>query len=172
MRLKSKPKVFVCASAVGYYGFSSTVDEVKDESSPIGNGFLAYVCQQWEGEALKADRVPGMRIVLARLAVVLSTQGGVIAKLLPLFALGGGGILGSGAQPFSWVSRDDAVRAIEYILETSGLTGPVNICSPAPVDNEAFTSAMGKALSRPTILPLPEAVARLLFGQMVLTDSD
>jgi uncharacterized protein (TIGR01777 family) len=163
-KLQRKPKVFLSMSGVGVYGFSD--DEVKDESSSVGDGFLAYVCQQWENEALKAERIAGMRTVLARQAVVLTTTGGVLAKLAPLFSLGGGGNLGSGLQPFCWVSLEDTVRALEFILENSKIAGAVNICSPTLDNNAQFTSALGSALSRPTIVPLPEAIAGIIFGQM------
>lgn len=169
-RLKSKPKLFFSMSGLGYYGFedgsSKEEEEVKDESSPMGEGFLALVCSQWEAEALKAERVAGMRTVVARLAVVLSVNGGVVGKLLPIFSVGAGGNIGSGEQSFSWISLKDTIRAIEYTMENSRLSGVINLCSPNPVDNKTFTSALGKALNRPAFIPVPTTAALLAFGQM------
>ncbi|EKX46780.1 hypothetical protein GUITHDRAFT_157724 [Guillardia theta CCMP2712] len=157
-----KPKTLVCASGVGFYGYT-TEDAVVDESSPMGTGFLAAeVCPTWEAAASQAS----CRVVIARLAPVLSNNGGALGKLLPIFNLGGGGIVGSGKQYFSWISLRDCVKGIRYMIDTPSLSGPVNLCSPQPVTNADFTSALGKALQRPTILPFPDFAVRLLFGQM------
>lgn len=156
------PKTLVCASGVGYYGFD-TADALCDESSPMGSGFLAQeVVPAWESAA---NLAPG-RVVNARLGVVLSSKGGALSKLLPIFLLGGGGVLGSGKQYFSWVSLADVVKGIIFLLNTPSIKGPVNVCAPEPVTNADFTTALGRVVSRPTLLPFPEVAVQLLFGQM------
>jgi len=156
------PKTLVCASGVGYYGYE-TGEAVVDERSPMGTGFLAQeVVPAWEAAAQGAP----CRVVNARFGVVLSNKGGALAKLLPIFLLGGGGIIASGKQFFSWVSLADAVGALVFILNTPSLKGPVNVCAPEPVSNKDFTSALGAQLFRPTLLPFPEFAVKLLFGQM------
>jgi len=142
---------------------TSQQDATLDESSAMGSGFLAQeVVPAWETAANGAP----CRVVNARFGVVLSNKGGALAKLLPIFQVGGGGILGSGTQYFSWVSLVDVVQAIIFILNTPSLNGPVNVCAPEPVTNAAFTAALGAQLSRPTFLPFPAFAAKLLFGQM------
>lgn len=163
-QLKKKPKVFISASGVGYYGYN-TPDTVFDESDKIGDGFLAKVCEEWESEALSAEKA-GVRTVCLRLGVVLSKKGGVLGKLGPIFSLGAGGNIGSGDQPFSWVTINDVVRAIEFATEKNSLKGVVNVCSPNPTDNAGFTKALGGALGRPTIFPVPTPVAKVVFGEM------
>jgi len=148
--LKNPPKVFVTASAVGYYGFDEG-DTVFDESGALGKGFLAEVTRVWEAEAAKLQGKRGIRVVNARFGVVLSKEGGIIKKLLPIFQLGGGGVIGNGQQYLSWVSLTDAVRAIQFLLESPKLSGPVNVVAPEPATNAEFTAAMGKALFRPTV---------------------
>eukprot|EP01041_Mallomonas_annulata_P001003 gene1003-1971_t len=165
-KLKRKPKVFISASGIGAYGYND-FDTVFDETNnKPGSGFLAEVCRAWEGEANKAKNA-GVRVVCARFAAVLTPKGGVVGKLLPLFLIGGGGNLGSGKQPFSWVSLQDLTRALIFLLETPSISGPVNICAPDSntATNEQFTQAFGRAINRPTIVPLPEFVAKPLFGQ-------
>jgi uncharacterized protein len=125
----------------GYYGFEDTATEFT-ESSPKGSGFLSEVCAEWEGEALKYSKAG--RTVCIRNGVVLSKKGGLLAKLAPLFNLGGGGNIGSGQQGLSWVSVDDAVSGIEFALNSSKLSGPVNLCAPTPASNAEFTSALGR----------------------------
>lgn len=141
-KLKKKPKVFVTASAIGFYGYLDQTT-LFDESSPKGKGFLSEVCQNIEIEAIQAQKL-GIRTVLARFAVILSPRGGVLGKLLLPFFLSAGGIIGSGKQGFSWVTIKDAVKAIEFLLESPTLVGPVNVAAPNPVDNAEFTSALGK----------------------------
>ncbi len=162
--LQEKPQVLVCASAIGYYG--NRGDEVVDESSPAGSPkFLVDVCQAWEAAAEPA-RAAGIRVVHLRLGVVLSPNGGALAKMLLPFKLGAGGVLGDGKQTMSWIVLDDAVGAIQHCLETDSLMGPVNAVAPKAVTNREYTKTLGKVLSRPTIFPMPAAVARLAFGQM------
>ncbi|MGI9458002.1 MAG: TIGR01777 family oxidoreductase, partial [Aeoliella sp.] len=161
--LDPKPKVLACASAIGFYGDRG--DTVLDESAASGDSFLPEVCLQWE-RACKPARDAGIRVASMRLGVVLSTEGGALAQMLTPFKLGAGGVLGSGKQYFSWISLHDAARAIEHVLESDQLSGPVNLVAPTPVTNREFTKTLGKVLSRPTIAPMPAFAARLLFGEM------
>jgi len=157
------PKVLVCASAIGYYGDRGA--EVLTEESASGASFLADVCRAWEG-ATEPALQKGIRVVNLRFGVVLSAAGGALAKMLPPFRLGVGGILGSGKQYMSWMTLDDAVGAIRHALLTEPLHGPANAVAPHPVTNEEFTKTLGKVLGRPTRIPLPAFAARLMFGEM------
>jgi uncharacterized protein (TIGR01777 family) len=163
--LKNKPKTFISASGVGYYGYNDFSTEFTEATKSPGDGFLAQVVDVWEAEALRAKAL-GIRTACLRFGVVLGPSGGALAKLSPLFSLGAGGNIGSGEQPFSWVSLDDTVRAIEFAIGSSKVSGPVNVCSPRPCTNAQFTRALGAALGRPTIFPVPEAVGKIVFGQM------
>ncbi len=164
-RLQRKPRVFACASAIGFYG--NRGEEQLDENSMPGDGFLAELCQQWEAEC-QPTRDAGIRTVNMRIGVVLSPDGGALAKMLLPFKLDLGGVIGSGRQYFSWIALDDVVRAIEFVLvgDSPGgaIHGPVNLTAPEPVTNRQFTKALGRALRRPTLLPMPAFVARLAFG--------
>jgi len=160
MAINSRPKVLVTASAVGYYGYTNN-ERIFNEEFGQGDGFLAQVVRSWEAEAVKCKT----RTAFARFGVVLSKDGGVVSKLLPLFRLAAGGCLGSGKQGFSWVTLDDAVSALVFAAENSELKGPFNVCSPQPCTNEKFTQALAKAVKRPAIVPLPEFAARFLFGE-------
>jgi uncharacterized protein len=161
--LAPPPKVLVSASAIGYYGNRDA--EVLTEDSPAGAGFLAEVCQAWEA-ATEPARQRGIRVVRLRFGVVLSAAGGALAKMLPPFRLGLGGVLGSGRQYMSWIALDDAVAAIQHAIVTDGLQGPVNAVAPHAVTNQEFTKTLGKVLGRPTVLPMPAFAARLMFGEM------
>lgn len=163
-RLKDKPKVLVCASAIGFYG--NRGDEVVDESSSPGKDmFLVEVCKEWES-ATEPARAAGIRVVNLRFGVILSPNGGALAKMLLPFKMGAGGILGDGKQFMSWIALDDAVGAIQHCLATDSLSGPVNGVAPQAVTNREFTKTLGKVLFRPTIFPMPAFAARLAFGQM------
>lgn len=162
-RMQAPPGVLVCASAIGFYGDRG--EEVLREDSAPGDGFLPEVCQAWEGAADPA-REAGIRVVHLRFGIILSTDGGALAKMLFPFRMGLGGKVGSGDQYMSWITLDDAVGAILHALQTEGLDGPVNAVAPAPVTNLEFTKALGRALSRPTLFPLPGFAARLVFGEM------
>ncbi|MDW8343558.1 MAG: TIGR01777 family oxidoreductase [Verrucomicrobiae bacterium] len=162
-RMSAKPSVFVCASAVGFYGDRGT--EPLTEDSPPGRGFLAEVVKDWEAACLPAVDA-GIRVVNLRFGVVLSARGGALAKMLPLFRLGLGGVVGSGRQFWSWVSLADAVGAILHALDCVLVSGPVNVVSPNPVTNRQFTKTLGRVLRRPTIFPLPAVIARLMLGEM------
>ena len=162
------PTTFVTASGVGIYGGDfvgsnkAAVDETMDTSTTTG--FLAKISRAWEEATLPA--AGRNRVVNARLGVVMSKNGGALGKLYPIFSLGGGGNVGSGNQYFTFISARDAARALIHTLSTPSLNGPVNICAPVPCTNAEFTSAFGKVLSRPTILPLPAFVVSALFGEM------
>jgi uncharacterized protein (TIGR01777 family) len=162
-RMDRPPKVLICASAIGYYGDRG--DEALTESSAPGAGFLPEVCKEWEAAA-KPAADKGIRTVSLRFGVVLSPEGGALKKMLFPFKMGGGGVMGSGKQYWSWVDIDDVVGAAMYALSNDKLSGPVNVVSPNPATNREFTKALGKALSRPTIVPMPAFAARLAFGEM------
>ncbi|MDG2305052.1 MAG: TIGR01777 family oxidoreductase [Candidatus Binatia bacterium] len=161
--LDQPPKVLVCASAVGFYGDRG--EEILDESAPPGVGFLAEVCREWEAAADPA-REKGIRVVHLRFGVVLSGEGGALAKMLLPFRLGLGGILGDGSQYMSWIALDDAVGIVLHAISHEDLRGAVNAVSPNPVTNREYTKTLGGVLRRPTVIPLPSFGARLAFGEM------
>lgn len=161
--LSSPPKVLVSGSAVGAYGDRG--DEVLDEESRGGRGFLAGIVEAWE-KAADPARDAGIRVVHPRLGIVLHSGGGALARLVPIFRLGIGGRIGSGRQWMSWVARTDAVAAIAFVIRHESLHGPVNVTAPTPVRNEAFTRALGDAVHRPAVLPVPEIAVRTLYGEM------
>ncbi len=159
----SPPRVFVSASAVGYYGDRG--QEPLDESSGPGTGFLADLCRAWEEAAQGATRA-GTRVVNTRFGVVLSGRGGALARLLPLFRLGLGATLGSGRQFMSWVALDDAVAGLLFALSRDDLSGPVNVTAPNPVTNAEFTRTLARVLGRPAFLRVPAFALRLAMGRM------
>jgi uncharacterized protein (TIGR01777 family) len=159
-RLSRRPAVLVAGSAVGYYG--DTGDHPVDESAPEGEGFLPALCRDWEAAAQPAVDA-GIRVVHPRSGVVLSREGGLLGKALPLFRLGLGGRLGSGRQWMSWISLTDQVAALRFLLH-DGLQGPVNLTAPEPVTNAAFTGAVGRALHRPARFIVPAPALRLALG--------
>ena len=161
--LDSPPKVFACASATGYYGDRG--DEVLAEDAAPGSDFLAGVSVEWE-DATRPASDAGIRVANMRISVVLSAAGGMVATVGPIFRLGFGGRLGSGEQYLSWISRQDIVRAVEWILEHDDLSGPVNLCSPNPVTNSEFTRTMGRVLRRPTLFPVPRFALRITQGEI------
>jgi uncharacterized protein (TIGR01777 family) len=158
-----KPSVLVSASAIGYYG--SRGSELLTESSSSGTGYLAELCREWEAAASPAAEA-GVRVVLPRLGVVLSREGGALSRLLPIFRLGFGGRVGNGRQYWSWITLEDVVAAIEFAIATPSLSGPVNLTSPNPVTNAGFTAALARALRRPALLPVPAFALRLALGEM------
>ncbi len=162
-KLKQKPPVFLCASAIGYYGDAG--DALQTDSSPAGDDFLAEVCAAWEAATAPA-RDAGIRVVNLRIGVVLSDQGGALAKMLTPFRLGLGGRVGSGKQYMSWIALPDLVGAIRHAIHTEAVSGPLNGVAPAPVTNSEFTRTLGKVLGRPTLFPMPAFMARLMFGEM------
>ncbi|MFQ5676679.1 MAG: TIGR01777 family oxidoreductase [bacterium] len=157
------PEVLVCASAIGYYGDRG--EEILTEKSGPGSGFLAEVCQAWEG-ATRPAAAKGIRVVHVRIGVVLSDRGGALAKMLTPFKVGLGGIIGSGSQYWSWICLEDVVGAMLHTITSEAVRGPVNFVSPNPTTNLEFTKILGKVLSRPTLLPLPAFAARLVLGEM------
>ncbi|MBX7172898.1 MAG: TIGR01777 family oxidoreductase [Pyrinomonadaceae bacterium] len=156
------PKIFISASAEGFYG-RSTGDTILTEDSPKGVGFLAELCSEWEAEAKKAEKFA--RVVLLRTGIVLAKDGGAIEKMLTPFKLGVGGVIGSGKQWMPWIAIDDIVGIINFVLENE-IKGIINTVAPNPVTNYEFTKALGKALHRPTIFPIPEFAIKMMFGEM------
>lgn len=156
------PKVLVSASAVGYYGDRG--EEEITESSDAGDGFVARVCQAWEGEAVRAAK-GGIRVVAVRTGLVLGEEGGAMGKLIPLFKFGLGGRLGNGRQYWPWIPAEDLVGIMRHALEDDDLSGPVNAVAPAPVQNRFFTRVLGRVLGRPTLLPAPAFALRLVLGE-------
>lgn len=161
--LEQKPHVLVSASGINFYGHDRP--ETVSEDAEAGEGFLADVCREWEAAAQPAVDA-GIRSVLARIGVVLSKQGGALARMLPAFKLGLGGKVGSGKQMMSWVSLADVVNALIFCAENEDLSGPVNLSAPQSVKNESFAMALGKALGRPSIMPAPAFAVKTVFGQM------
>jgi len=159
--LDPKPSVLVSGSAIGFYG--SRGDEVVDEDSPVGSGFLADTTEQWERATGPAEQA-GIRVVHIRTGIVQSRSGGALRKQLPLFRLGLGGRLASGRQYQSWITLDDVVAAITYALTEATLAGPVNLTAPNPVTNAEYTKALGHALGRPAVLSVPPFALGLALG--------
>jgi len=161
--MSTPPKVYLSASAVGYYPFDTF--ETYDETGPPGDGFLASVCQQWEKAAAPLIKI-GTRVVYLRFGVVLSARGGALGKMLPIFKLGLGEPVGSGRQMMSWIALPDVVGVISACLRDPAYAGPVNVVAPQPVSNREFSRVLGKVLKRPAFLPAPAFVLSLLLGQM------
>lgn len=162
-RMTDGPKTLISASAIGYYGDRAA--DICQESDSPGTDFLADVCVAWEA-ATAAAEAAGIRVIKLRIGVVLSPKGGALAKMLLPFRLGAGGVIGSGKQYFSWIALDDLVEVIDFALQHSSLSGPVNAVSPQAVTNHEYTKTLGKVLGRPTIFPMPAFAARLAFGEM------
>jgi uncharacterized protein (TIGR01777 family) len=160
---RSGPRILICGSAIGYYG--DTADRITDESAPQGAGFLAELVHDWEAATGPASAA-GVRVVSVRSGVVLAREGGMVARLLLPFRLGLGAKLGSGEQYLSWISIADEVRAIRFLMDMQGASGPFNLTAPKPVTNAEFTSALAKALGRPAVLGLPAAALRLVLGEV------
>jgi hypothetical protein len=155
--LDAPPGVLVSASAVGYYGERG--DDVLDESAANGAGFLADVVRQWEAATAAAEQA-GVRVVHIRSGLVLSADGGVLGKTLPLFKLGLGGKLGSGRQWMPWITLADEVAAIRFLIDHASIAGAVNLAAPEPVRNSDYTAAVGRAVHRPTLAPVPRFALR------------
>lgn len=161
--LEKKPEVFLLASAVGIYG--NRGDEILDESSSHGNGFLVDLAEEWEAAADRAVEA-GIRVVKLRIGVVLGPDGGALEKMLTPFSLGLGGPVGSGKQYMSWVAIEDVIEAFVFCMNEPTIDGAVNLVAPNPVTNAAFGKALGRALHRPAVLPLPGFMVKLMFGEM------
>ena len=162
-RMPVPPKVMISASAIGYYGDRGT--EVLKEDSLAGRGFLPEVCQAWEAATAPAIQ-KGVRVVQLRFGIILSPKGGALAKMLPPFKMGLGGVIGPGSQYVSWIALDDALGVINYALFGDSIFGAINTVAPQAVTNAEFTRTLGRVLSRPTVFPMPAFVARLAFGEM------
>ena len=154
-----KPGVLVSASAIGYYG--NLVERESTESAPAGDDFLAHLCVDWEAEAQGS----GVRTVTARIGIILATEGGALPRLLFPFKLGLGGPIGMGRAWWSWVHIDDVVGAIVHALENTGVEGAINLTSPNPVRNRQFSAALGRALNRPALMPVPPVALKLMLGE-------
>lgn len=161
--LSPRPRVLVNGSAVGAYGIRG--DEVLDESSALGDDFLATVCQDWAAATAPASDA-GIRVALSRTGIVLDPAGGVLGKMLTPFRLGVGGVLGDGRQWVSWIALADMVRALRFLVDTEGAAGAFNLTAPNPVDNAELTRVLAEVLHRPAVVPVPRFALHLLFGQM------
>jgi uncharacterized protein (TIGR01777 family) len=161
--LPQPPRVLVCASGIGYYG--DRRDEILDEHSPAGSGFLAEVCREWE-DATMAAKQKGIRVVNVRIGIALTAKGGALGKMLPAFRLGLGGQVGSGQQYWSWIAMDDLLHIFHEAIVRHDLSGPINAVSPNAIINQDFTSTLRAVLRRPTPLALPAFVIKLLLGEM------
>ena len=159
---KNPPKVLIAASAVGFYGDRG--DEVLDESSKQGSGFLPDVCNDWEHEAMAAEQ-HGVRVVCLRIGIVLARDGGALEQMIPIFRLGAGGKLGSGQQWMSWIHIDDVVGLLLWAAQNAEVKGAINAVAPHPVRNAQFTKLLAQAMRRPSFMPVPEFGLRLLFGE-------
>ncbi len=160
---KDKPRVFICSSAIGVYGDRG--DEVLNEESAPGSGFLPDVCREWEAATQPAVET-GVRTVQMRTGVVLSPAGGALGKMLTPFKMGVGGRIGNGRQWMSWIDVQDMVGAIHHMMKSDLLHGPVNLVAPKPVANAEFTKTLASVLSRPAIFPVPAFVVKWVFGEM------
>ncbi|MBU2488009.1 MAG: TIGR01777 family oxidoreductase [Proteobacteria bacterium] len=160
---KNGPRVLVSASAVGYYGHRA--DDLLDEGSPQGRGFIPELCAAWE-QAARPAADAGVRVVNLRIGVVLSPAGGALAKMLPGFSAGLGAAMGPGSQYIPWVSPDDVLGAILHAMKTPALSGPVNLTAPAPVTSRELAQELGRVLSRPALFTLPATVLKAAFGRM------
>jgi len=161
--LAQPPKALICASAIGYYG--NRGDELLTESSAPGKDFLSDVCVEWE-QATAHARDKGLRVVNTRFGIILDKEGGALEKMLTPFRMGIGGRIGNGKQWMSWIALADVITALLFMLDNATLSGPINFVAPNPVRNAEFTRALGRALSRPTVFPIPAFGVRLAFGEM------
>jgi hypothetical protein len=160
-RLDPLPRVMVSGSAIGWYG--DTGDRAVEEGAPAGDDFLAQVCVDWEAATRPAEAA-GIRVAHARTGLVLDRAGGALQRLLPIFRLGGGGRLGSGRQYWSWITLEDEVRALTFLLEADGVAGPVNLTAPTPVTNAEVTRTLARVVRRPALLPVPSAALKVALG--------
>jgi uncharacterized protein len=163
VQLKNKPRAFISASAIGYYG--NRGDEILTETSMPGKDFLAQLCRDWEGEAVKAEH-EGIRTVILRFGIILGAHGGALQQMLRPFRLGVGGRLGNGLQWMSWITLGDVVAVIHYAIRGDLVRGPVNTVAPNAVTNTEFTSVLASALHRPALFPAPRFALKLGLGEM------
>lgn len=163
-KMSARPRVLVSASAIGYYGDRG--DELLTEESKAGGDFLAGIAREWEAEARKAE-VLGIRVVLARIGIVLAKEGGALAKMMLPFKFGAGGRLGNGRQWMSWVMLADVVGILWFAIENGAVRGAMNVVAPQPARNAEFTKTLAKAMRRPALFPAPAFALRLALGEMV-----
>ena len=161
--LEKKPSIIITASALGYYGSQGSTQ--LDETSPVGSGFLATLCKEWEDLSSSLEH-KNTRFVSTRFGLILAPSGGLLKTILPIFKLGLGGRIGDGKQYMSWISLDDTVRAIVFCLMNDSVQGPINITAPTPITNAEFTKKLGQALHRPAICHIPQFIIKLIMGQM------
>jgi uncharacterized protein (TIGR01777 family) len=157
------PRVLICASATGYYGDRG--DELLDEQSLPGHGFLPEICREWEAAADPA-RAAGIRVVHLRFGIILSPRGGALKRMLPVFKMGLGGKLGDGHYYWSWLANDDVLGVVDHVLKTESISGPINTVTPFPVTNREFTKALAAALKRPAFFTVPPFLLEVFLGQM------
>lgn len=162
--LKRKPQVFISASAIGYYA-DRPFETLYEHCYPINGIFISETCRQWE-EAANPAKEAGIRVIHPRFGIILSNEGGALTKLIVPFSLGLGGNIGSGKQYMSWVSLEDVIYALYFLINTPEISGPVNFTSPNPVTNQDFTKTLARALGRPALAPLPSFLAKIIFGEM------
>ncbi|THB71273.1 MAG: TIGR01777 family protein [Desulfobulbaceae bacterium] len=162
-QLSTPPKLFISASAIGYYGDRG--DDVVDEQSKSGHNFVAEVCRAWEAALAPLEKTV-TRVVMVRIGMVLSPDGGTLKTMLPSFKLGIAGVVGNGKQYVSWIDIRDIVGSFSHIIQHDSISGPVNLVSPNPVTNHTFTKALGDVVNKPTVMKMPAFVAKTVFGQM------
>ncbi|MDD9899089.1 MAG: TIGR01777 family oxidoreductase [Candidatus Melainabacteria bacterium] len=163
-KLKAKPNLFISASAIGYYA-DRPFETLYEHSFPVEGLFISDTCKAWEAAADPA-REAGIRVVHPRIGIVLSKEGGALAKLVLPFSFGMGGDIGSGKQIMSWISIEDLIYGLYFIMNNSKIKGPVNFTSPHPVTNSIFTSSLARVLGRPALAPMPSFLAKIIFGEM------
>jgi hypothetical protein len=162
-KMNARPSVLVSASAIGIYG--NRGDELLTEESAIGSDFLATLTKDWEAEAMKAEAL-GIRVVLARIGIILARHGGALAKMMLPFKFGAGGKIGSGRQWMSWITLQDTVEILRLALENAAVRGPVNVVAPNAARNSEFTKELARAMHRPALFPAPAFALRLALGEM------
>ncbi len=162
--LQKPPRVFVSASGITYYGNHNS--HTVDEMSAVGTDFLADVCKQWE-DACNSAKHSGIRTVHLRIGAVLDKSGGMLHNFVPIFKIGLGGKWGTGLQHISWISMEDLLEIILFIIKDDSISGPVNVVSPNPVTNHEFTKTLGRIIQRPTIFSIPGSLAKLVFGEWI-----
>lgn len=163
LSLKTPPRIFICASAMGYYG-DRGLETLTEESKP-GNTFLSEVVQAWEKQTDLLKTAP-IRILNLRFGLVLSKKGGALARMLPIFRMGLGGAVGNGNQMISWIALDEIPKIIQFLIDHPEISGPVNIVSPEAISNKNFSKTLATVLRRPCIFPVPALVINLFLGQM------
>lgn len=166
-----KPKVLLSGSAIGFYGATRSDRALSESDQPLIQDFSSELCQNWEQIALEAEK-EGVRVVLLRTGIVLG-KGGALKKMLPAFKLGLGGRIVDGQQMMSWIHLDDEINAILFLIDNPDASGPFNLTAPNPVSNQEFTAVLGKVLKRPTLLPMPALMPKLMLGKegaALLTD--